>query len=248
MADRTSSAILLDADGDRFLLDAGEPCAHKLKALDVKYSSIDAIFISHGHSDHTAGLMMLVQGTWLEARRRPLPIYIPQELIAPLRAWLDASYLPEKLVGFPIEYIPWERGGPTWQQGKATVTINPTTHLDSLRSIIEPEAFHRFLPYSIAFDWPDRKKRLVYSADIGRPQDMDGLWVRPADLLICELAHFTPKDLFTYLQDKPIRRLVLTHPTTEFSAQIDKIVAMGQEMLPEIGSIQAVRDGDRVEF
>jgi ribonuclease BN (tRNA processing enzyme) len=250
MADRHCSSILLEAaDGRRFLLDAGEPCSHSLKALGVPLPSLDAVFISHGHSDHTAGLMMLIQGSWLERRQRPLPIYLPAELIAPLRAWLDASYLPEKLIGFPIEYRAWETQSHPLDLGGMLVSTHPTTHLDGLRRRIDPDSTDRFRCYSLAFDWPASGKRLVYSADLGHPQDMDALLAPPCDLLVCEMAHFAPEKLYQFLRDKPVRRLCLTHLSAEHDARAEEIVALGDEMLPEMaGRIQVMRDGWRAEF
>ena len=87
MADRYHSSLLLEEGGRRWLLDAGEPCSHRLKAMGVPFDSIDAVFISHGHSDHLSGLPMLMQGAWLEGRSRALPVYLPSELIAPVRMW-----------------------------------------------------------------------------------------------------------------------------------------------------------------
>ena len=194
MADRFPSSILLEAGGRRWLLDAGEPCSQRLKAMGVPFGSLDAVFISHGHSDHLSGLPMIIQGAWLEARRTPLPLYLPAELIAPIRTWLEAFYLPEKLVGFPIQFHAWETlpgRAVTLDDGRLRVSVNSSTHLDSLRAVIDPEAADRFLAYSIVCDWED--KRLIYSADLGRPEDMTDILDRPCDLLICELAHFEPE-------------------------------------------------------
>lgn len=251
MADRMPSSILLETDtGRRYLLDAGEPCSQRLRALDVPFGSLDAVFISHGHSDHTAGLPMLLQGAWLEPRTRALPIYLPRELIAPLRAWLEAVYLPEKLLGFPLEWHAWEDlPGPAAFPESLRVTTNPTTHLDSLRKIIAPGATDRFLPYSLALEWVETGKRLVYSADLGRPEDLDALLEdRPTDVLICELAHFSPEELFRYLADKPLGTLLLTHLTEEFSARAEVILREAGAMLPEVGSIGVMEDGARVEI
>ncbi len=247
MADRCHSSILLEAEGRRWLLDAGEPCSHRLKVLGVALSSLEAIFISHGHSDHLSGLPMLIQGAWLEGRTEPLPIYLPLELIEPLRTWLEAVYLPAKLIGFPIDMIGWEQQpGGAVSLGDLRVSTNPTTHLDGLRAVIDAAASARFLAYSLAFEWSG--KRLVYSADLGLPQDLDALLELPVDLLVCELAHFEPEELFAYLADKPVRELCLTHLTAAFSARAPAICALAAKMLPHLRAVTAVDDGQRLEF
>ena len=248
MADRFPSSILLEAGGRRWLLDAGEPCSQRLKAMGVPFGSLDAVFISHGHSDHLSGLPMIIQGAWLEARREPLPLYLPAELIGPIRTWLEAVYLPEKLVGFPLRFHAWEAlpgRAVVLDEGRVRVSVNSSTHLDSLRAVIDPEAADRFLAYSIVCDWED--KRLIYSADLGRPEDMTDILDRPCDLLICELAHFEPEELFAFLADKPVRRVCLTHLTAEFAARTEEICALGGETLRGV-EVRAMTDGTRVEF
>ena len=249
MVDRCHSSILLEADQQRWLLDAGEPCSHRLKAMGVPFSSLDAVFISHGHSDHLSGLPMLIQGAWLERRKTPLPVYLPAELIDPLSHWLDAVYLPTKLIGFPIKLIAWEQQPDcTVSLDNLRVSVNPTSHLHGLRKVINPAALDRFLAYSLAFEWLPSGKRLVYSADLGLPRDMDAMLERPVDLLVCEMAHFEPEELFAYLADKPVRELCLTHFTAAFGVRTEAICALGTKMLPHLRMITAVRDRQRLEF
>ena len=92
-----------------------------------------------------------------------------------------------------------------------------------------------------------KKKRLIYSADLGRPEDLLPILDRPCDLLICELAHFEPEELFAFLADKPVRRVCLTHLTAEFAARAQEICALGRETLPGV-EVTAMSDGTRVEF
>ena len=251
MSDRWHSSILFENGERRWLLDAGEPSSQRLKALGIRFSLLDAILISHGHSDHLSGLPMIIQGAWLEGRTAPLPLYLPAELIAPVRMWLEAVYLPEKLVGFPIVYHAWEAlppGGAELDGGQLRVTVNPTTHLYGLRGMIDPGATDRFLAYSMVLEWPETGRRVIYTGDLGQPRDLDAILQEPCDLLICEMAHFTPKELFTYLRDKSIRRLALTHFTPEFGGQAAAICELGGAMLPGVERVEAMRDGQRLEF
>ena len=194
---------------------------------------------------------MLIQGSWLEARSLPLPIYLPGELISPLKHWLEAVYLPASVIGFPLEYHAWETlPGQQAALGESglRVTTSPTTHLDGLRALIDPPARHRFRAYCLAFDWPATARRLVYSADLGRPDDLEPMLAQPCDLLVCELAHFTPETLFSYLQDKPVRRLCLTHFSPELDSQLDEVRRLGTAMLGDRVAVSTMRDTERVKF
>ena len=251
MADRCHASLLLETGGCRWLLDAGEPCSHRLKAMDVPCSSLDAVFISHGHSDHVSGLPMVIQGAWLEGRTRPLPVYLPGELIAPLCGWLEAVSLPAKLTGFALEFRAWEElpgRAVELDGGRVRVSVHPTSHLDGLRARLGPAARDRCRAYSVAFDWPAHGKRFVYSADLGAPRDLEAILQAPCDLLACELSHFTPEELYAFLRDKPVRRLCLTHFTAEYGAQPERLCALGRKLLPGIREVRAMRDGERVEF
>ncbi len=65
-------SLLIDTRTKKILLDSGqsEAVVHNLSLLGVHSRDLDAIAISHGHYDHTGGLVHVLQH-----RRRPIPIY-----------------------------------------------------------------------------------------------------------------------------------------------------------------------------
>ncbi len=202
MTDRFHSSILLEDGGRRWLLDAGEPCSQRLKAMGVPFDSLDAMFISHGHSDHISGLPMIIQGAWLEGRA-PAAADLSARRIDRAGADVAGGGLPAGKADRVSHRIP-RAGRPlagatvALDGGRLRVSVNPTSHLDGLRTMIDAAAADRFRAYSMVFDWRDGK-RLIYSADLGRPEDMAALLARPCDLLVCEMAHFAPEELFALL-------------------------------------------------
>jgi 7,8-dihydropterin-6-yl-methyl-4-(beta-D-ribofuranosyl)aminobenzene 5'-phosphate synthase len=64
-------ACLVDSPAGRLLFDTGRGLAlmHNLEVLGIDPSSIDAVVLSHGHNDHTGGLMKLLRQTG------PRPVY-----------------------------------------------------------------------------------------------------------------------------------------------------------------------------
>src|ERR1041384_930055 len=100
--DRFHASLLLRLAGQTILVDCGEPCSHSLKRMGVDFNSIDAIVISHTHSDHVGGLAMLLQSMWLEDRTSPLPLWLPAHAIRPLQDWLARGLFFRTPFKFPI--------------------------------------------------------------------------------------------------------------------------------------------------
>ncbi len=71
----TGNAAYLETPGARILIDAGK-CARtlvaSLAAIGVDIDTVDAIFITHEHSDHVAALEVL-------AKKHPIPVHILYE-------------------------------------------------------------------------------------------------------------------------------------------------------------------------
>jgi ribonuclease Z len=207
-ADRNHSSYLYRFAETALLFDCGEPVSRSFKATGLDYDTIDRIFLSHLHSDHVGGFFMLMQGFWLEPRRKELVVHLPADAIEPLRRMLSAAYLFDELFQFRLRFEPLREGNAV-AQGQVRVTPYRTSHLETLRKSFQKKypgdyAAHAFLIET-------EKVRIVHSADLGAPGDLEPLLTRPVDLLVCELAHFQPKDLFGYLKGRDIQRIFFVH-------------------------------------
>jgi ribonuclease Z len=212
--DRRHSSYLYRFGTTSLLVDCGDGLNTGFAADGLKYDELDAVLLSHLHSDHVGGFSLFVQDLWLERRRRQLPVHLPGSGIAPLKAWLDATILPPALIGFPIRWVPL-RAGRKFRAGAVSVTAFPTTHLESLRRALQPRYPHiGFEAFSFLLEAPG--VRIAHTADLGAASDLVPLVANPLDLLVCELAHVELEHLAAMLRGRPIGRIVFMHVAREF--------------------------------
>ena len=74
---RAGPSTLIAAGDHLYLVDAGIDCARNLQLWKVPLDKIDAVFITHLHSDHIGGLAEVRLQTWVAGRKAPLKVYGP---------------------------------------------------------------------------------------------------------------------------------------------------------------------------
>ena len=67
------------------------------------------------------------------------------------------------------------------------------------------------------------------------------------DLLVCELAHFHPNELFDWLSNHRPTALALVHLNREFWAERDKWLSEASRILPDV-AVQIPGDGDTLRL
>ncbi len=214
-----SSGYLVETAGARLLIDCGPGIAVALSAV-VPPSSLDAVVISHFHSDHCYDLLPIgksllnclieVQGS--PPRRdvafRPLPLYVPsgaRELFDRWSSLFPVTTLPLLDRAFEVafdvhEYTP----GASFQVGDCT---------------IEPRALRHVLPNcGVRVEAPCGS--LAYTGDTGVTPDLVEL-ASGVDLLLAEATlsetdrsdhgHLSGADAGRTASAAGVRELVLTH-------------------------------------
>ena len=141
LMDRQGPATLVEAGGKVLLFDAGRGVSQRLWQLKKPLSAIDALFITHLHSDHLVGLPDLWLTGWLQPeygrRQAPLRIVGPQKTSALTQSLKtgfapDIAYRTEKegLSAAGIEFNVSEiaQAGAVYEEGGLRVTAFEVDH------------------------------------------------------------------------------------------------------------------------
>ena len=75
---RASASTAILAGDKWFVVDAGRGATMRIAGTELKYANLKAVFLTHLHSDHTAGLPDLFDTSWQFGRKTvPLELYGP---------------------------------------------------------------------------------------------------------------------------------------------------------------------------
>lgn len=76
--DRHGPASLVDGGpSSQLLVDCGSGVTHRLLEAGYSGSEIDALLLTHPHSDHIVDLFQLIISSWHQGRNRPQRIFGP---------------------------------------------------------------------------------------------------------------------------------------------------------------------------
>lgn len=212
---RSSAAFWLETAGGIVLLDIAASAPHRLAQEHLNWGKIDAIWISHFHLDHCAGLAPFLFATRhapeTAARTKPLKVFGAnglKELIDNFNKAGDGKLLEQT---FPIEII----------------EIEPLEKFEMLTDVsaIAMSTPHTHNSHAMRIE-DDKGTTLVYTSDTGFRKDVS-VFAREADLLIIESSFVRDKKTEKHLelaeamylirQAKP-KRAMLTHFYAEWDS------------------------------
>lgn len=88
-AERKGAAQLIEHSGTRILVDCGSGVTQQLLATGTRGADIDALLITHYHSDHLVDFYQLIVSSWHQGRQRPWTIYAPQPVISNMQNQME---------------------------------------------------------------------------------------------------------------------------------------------------------------
>ena len=141
--DRAGPGVLIRSGELVLQFDAGRATTLRLAALGLSPVDLDAVFVTHHHSDHVSGLEDLVMSRWIMDRSDelpPLPILAPfgpatdflERMLDPWEHDLEVRSAHTERGTYPgYEVKPFDVGDclkEVWSQGEVRVIAGPVRH------------------------------------------------------------------------------------------------------------------------
>lgn len=191
---RSQPANLLQVDGKAYLIDIGDGTARQLVRAGLRLNAIDAVFITHQHFDHTAGMMGFIALDWQDRRRAPVNIYGPPGTVDLVNGTMRALGRGEAIFRPQLPDLPamssvffahdWDVTAEreVLREGRMSVRAVENSHYSTLHLPADHHTPER--AYSYRFDLPGRS--IVFTGDTGPSAALERL-AQGADVLVSEV-------------------------------------------------------------
>jgi ribonuclease Z len=219
--DRFGPSTLVQVAGQQLLFDVGRGATQRLNQLAIPFRDIDAVFLTHFHSDHVSGLPDLWMTGWLPPpfgrRSKPFEVWGPvgtSKLLEHLGLAFEANTrirIPDELLppaGIELRAHEFESDGVVYEKAGVRVTAFAVDHGE----LIKPA-------YGYRVDYDDRA--VVISGDTSYDENLIAA-ARGADLLIHEVALASDEQLAS---SKQFRRIFEHHTAPEQAGVVFKQVS-----------------------
>ena len=192
-----SSAILIEAGGTFYLLDCADGTEQRLLNAGVEPAAISAVFLTHTHLDHSAGLPNLLKRFIKFKHYGRLPdaemkCYLPDMRAADIiKDWIELNFF--------VKYLQFFDAGEGFSDGNLTLRAIPNRHLgDNGKSY----------SYKVSAEG----KTVFFTGDLSDDfSDFNIAEANHCDVVISEMTHFPVDKAWSLLKDLKCGKLIFNH-------------------------------------
>ena len=178
---RFGPSNLIQTKKTKILVDCGSGVTQRLDQIKISSADIDALFLTHLHSDHVVDLYQLIISSWHSYRVKPWKIYGPRgtkKFVSKIMdAWKEERYLRIK-----------------YESRASTKAFNTIIHEFKSHGKIKINDFnveyfevdHKPVKYAYGFNFLNKNKKLTISGDT-RPCENLMRYAQKADVLLHEV-------------------------------------------------------------
>ena len=207
-ATRSQPASLLVVGDAAYLIDAGDGAAAQIIRSGHLLQQVRAVFLTHQHQDHTAGLGALIAANWSVVRQTPLSIFGPpgtETLVESALAYFSVSertFGRESAAAATMANIPKPkeiRGpGPVYEDDRIRVVAAENSHYATVCRTSTDCPDLKSFAYRIEIKRAGRPFAVVFTGDTG-PSESVAKLAAEADILVSEVIDLP--STITFLRD-----------------------------------------------
>jgi ribonuclease Z len=213
---------LVFSDKTVLMLDCGDSAVRQLWKYTKDHSLIDALYITHRHSDHLFGIPALLGRMLEEERKKELTIICSEQVKSDIERLTEHAYFGIKSYGFDINFI-IAKDGESVQFNELKLSFAKTGHT----------------AYNLAIRIEDGKNIVCYSGDGPFDDGVEKIY-KDANILMHEcymfdkriIGHVAAVDVFSMAKRQNVKCLALAHFKRAFNNETRKKV---QETIPLTG-------------
>ncbi len=236
-AERSCSSTMLEVNGAVYVIDAGGPLLELLLKAGKTPVDVKAVFITHNHADHMAGLYGFLDVVNWYYKKAILKVFTPEqrvgEILSDLLSFVGDRPVDEDRIGWNTV-----KEGMFYEDENIKITAYPTAHLK------------KFGRPAYSFLVEAEGKKIVFSGDISQWLEEGDYPVvamtDETDLMVCEFAHFTPEQVEEYMKKTKTKQFWFNHVGN--SKNIDRFEAIRQMEGKYQYPVYAAQDGDEIEL
>lgn len=195
---RNYSCSMLEVEGNHYFIDMGMIIEQKLVERKIDCKTIKGVFITHMHPDHTSGLPSFLYLADCYFKDCSPKVLLPQKnAVGGLLNWINCNRIDNNEFEDLKADINVYNSGEIYNDGTVAVTAIPNKHI----------------PDSYSFLIKAKDKNIIFTGDISNPQrDFPSIMSdKKIDLLVCETAHFSPKEYIPIFEKYDIKKIYFNH-------------------------------------
>ncbi len=197
-AHRRCSSYLLEINGAYYIIDMGTQTIEDLRRLGIAIDDVRLVICTHPHGDHTNGLISFVDlVNWYFKSATPTVLLPDESMIAPLKGWIAATNASNSANLREGIHLGTFKEGLAFEDENIKITAVPTQHCKNAYAfLVEAEG-----------------KRILFTGDLKHPSiDFPApAFEQELDLILCELAHFSPDDCIPVFDRTKAKKILHTH-------------------------------------